>query len=337
MASLIRKQGRHNITVPNGNQVLRFTVGRGRLISARISGPVLLCRFVAATYLPTVPELPEVEILVRNLRPLLEDKTVRQVRVCRPKVLAPTRPGQLAQALVGGRFLEVSRRGKYLLFTVQSAVQPAPVLVLGHLGMTGRMYLRPVGMPLPRHAALVLELGREEFIFEDTRYFGRFTLDTGAIERLGPEPFGKEFTVRYFAQALKRSSQPVKVKLLDQRLVAGIGNIYASEAVFRAGISPRLPARRLKEEQIARLWRAIRDVLAEAIKWGSTVPLNYSGTGRRDRLFYYGSADGAGPFRMERLRVYDRAGQPCPGCGAVVKRLAQAGRSTYYCPVCQRR
>lgn len=292
---------------------------------------------MAATYLPSVPELPEVEVLFRNLRPLLKNQTVRQVRVRRPKVLAPTRPRQLARALVGGRFLEVSRRGKYLLFKVQSAAQAAPVLVAGHLGMTGRMYLRRAGMPLPKHTALVLDLGREEFIFEDTRHFGRFTLDTGAIERLGPEPLGNEFTVQYLAQALKRSSQPVKVKLLDQRLVAGIGNIYASEALFQAGISPRVPARRLKAEQIARLWRAIREVLAEAIEWGSTVPLNYPGTGRRDRLFYFGSADGAGPFRMERLRMYDRAGQPCPGCGAVVKRLVQAGRSTYYCPVCQRR
>jgi formamidopyrimidine-DNA glycosylase len=284
-----------------------------------------------------VPELPEVEILVRNLQPLLRHKTVREVRVRRPKVLAPTSPRQLARALVGGRFLEVSRRGKYLLFTVQSAAQTMPALVVGHLGMTGRMYLRRAGMPLPRHTALVLGLGREEFIFEDMRYFGRFTLDTGAMERLGPEPLGQDFTVHYFAQALKRSSQPVKVKLLDQRLVAGIGNIYASEALFQAGISPRLPARRLKAEQIARLWRAIRVVLAEAIEWGSTVPLNYPGTGRRDRLFYFGSADAAGHLRMERLRMYDRAGQPCPGCGAVVKRLVQAGRSTYYCPVCQRR
>jgi len=148
---------------------------------------------------------------------------------------------------------------------------------------------------------------------------------------------GEDFTLEYFAQALKRSSQAVKVKLLDQRLVAGIGNIYASEALFQAGLSPRLPARRLKADQIARLWRAIREVLADAIEWGSTVPLNYPGTGRRDGLFYFGSAGGTGHFKIERLRVYDRAGAPCPGCGTVVKRLVQAGRSTYYCPVCQRR
>jgi formamidopyrimidine-DNA glycosylase len=286
-----------------------------------------------------VPELPEVEVLVRNLGPLLKDKTISRVRVRRPKVLAPTSARQLAKALIGGRFLGVSRRGKYLLFTVQSAVEPAPLLVVGHLGMTGRMYLLPAGTPLPKHAAVVLELGREEFVFEDTRYFGRFTLDAGSIEKLGPEPLGMEFTVQYFTQALKRSAQPVKVKLLDQSLVAGVGNIYASEALFRASISPRLSARRLKEEQIARLWRAIREVLAEAIEWGSTVRLNYPGTGARDGLFYFGSADGVGgvgEFRTERLRVYDHAGQPCPRCNAPIKRLVQAGRSTYFCSGCQR-
>jgi formamidopyrimidine-DNA glycosylase len=266
---------------------------------------------------------------------LLKHRTISAVRVCRPKLLAPASTRHLVQALTGGRFLGVSRRGKYLLFRVQSAAQPAPLLLVGHLGMTGRMFLSPVGTPVPKHAAVVLNLGQEDFVFEDARGFGRFTLDTGAIEGLGPEPLGTEFTVGYFAQALKRSAQAVKVKLLDQSLVAGIGNIYASEALFRAGISPRLPARRLKPDQISRLWRAIRKVLAEAIGWGSTVRLDYPGTVRRDRLFYYGS--GEGEFSTERLLVYDRAGQPCSRCGALIKRAVQAARSTYYCPVCQRR
>jgi formamidopyrimidine-DNA glycosylase len=199
-----------------------------------------------------VPELPEVEVLIQSLAPLLKNRTVRAVLVRRPKVLAPTSTRQLTRALTGGRFLALSRRGKYLLFTLQSPVQPAPLLLLGHLGMTGRMYLQPAGSPLPKHAAVVLALGREDLVFEDTRYFGRLTLDTGAIEQLGPEPLGTEFTAEYFARALQRSSQPVKVKLLDQGLVVGIGNIYASEALFRARISPQLPARRLKPEQITR-------------------------------------------------------------------------------------
>ena len=286
-------------------------------------------------YLPGVPELPEVEVLVRSLAPLLTGRTVSAVHVRRPKLLAPTSTRQLTRALVGGRFLGVARRGKYLLFTLQSLAQPAPLLVVGHLGMTGRMFLRPAGTPTTKHAVVVLKLGQEDFVFEDARGFGRFTLDTGALGKLGPEALGPEFTVPYFAQALKRSSQAVKVKLLDQSLVAGIGNIYASEALFRAGLSPRSPARRLKAEQVSRLWRAIREVLDEAIGWGSTVRLDYPGTARRDHLFYYGTVEGE--FGTERLRVYDHADEPCPRCGTLIARVVQAARSTFFCPVCQRK
>ena len=110
--------------------------------------------------------------------------------------------------------------------------------------MTGRMYLQPASTPMAKHAAVVFSLGEDDLIFEDTRYFGSLRLDTTPLEALGPEPLGEEFTADYFAGALKRSGQPIKVKLLDQSLVAGVGNIYASEALFRAGVSPRLAARR---------------------------------------------------------------------------------------------
>ena len=116
--------------------------------------------------------------------------------------------------------------------------------------MTGRMYLLPAKDRLPKHAAVVLKLGRENFVFEDTRYFGRLTLDSSALARLGPEPLGAEFTAERFAEALGRSRQAIKVKLLDQSLLAGVGNIYASEALFRAGIAPTLPARRLTAGQV---------------------------------------------------------------------------------------
>jgi formamidopyrimidine-DNA glycosylase len=284
-----------------------------------------------------VPELPEVEVLVRQLEPLLRGKTVRQVRVRRPKALAPTTARQLVRALSRARFVGLSRRGKYLLFTLQSAGKTDPLLLVGHLGMTGRMYLRAEGAPLPKHAAVVLELDGETFVFEDPRGFGRFTLDAAAIARLGPEALGDEFTVPYFVRALQSSSQAVKVKLLDQALVAGIGNIYASEALFRAGISPRLPARQLREGQVLRLWGAIREILAEAIQWGSTVRLYYPGPTRQERLFPFGGLAAPGDFTTERLRVYGRAGQPCPQCGAAIHRLVQAGRSTFHCPRCQRR
>ncbi len=134
---------------------------------------------------------------------------------------------------------------------------------------------------------------------------------------------------------MKRSRQAVKIKLLDQTLVAGIGNIYASEALFRARVSPQLASNQLTFAQTERLWGAIRDVLTEAIECGSTVPLNFRG-GKTDGLFYFGRAPETPDFYEERLRVYDRVGKPCPRCRRAIKRIVQAARSTFYCPHCQK-
>ena len=281
-----------------------------------------------------MPELPEVEVLVRHLAPLLRHKSVRDVDVRRERVIAPTSIRKLKAALRGAEFIDLTRRGKFLLFTLKTLNETEPRKLLGHLGMTGRMYLLPAQNELPKHAAVVLNLGDENFVFEDTRYFGRFTLDLTALKNLGPEPLGEDFSTPYFASALSKSRQPIKVKLLDQSLVAGVGNIYASEALFRAKISPRISARRLKLEQIERLRQSIREVLAEAIECGSTVPLDYAGVEARDRLFYFGSADT--PVHYEELCVYDRLGQPCTVCGNPIRRIVQAARSTFYCRICQR-
>jgi formamidopyrimidine-DNA glycosylase len=281
-----------------------------------------------------MPELPEVEVLARHLRPLILGRTIRDVNVRRAKVLRPTSPRKFRQTLRGAKFTGLSRRGKYLLFQLRAKAANEPVTLLGHLGMTGRFFLTRKDTDLPKHAAVVLDLGRENLIYEDTRYFGRLTLDTSAVNRLGPEPLADDFDKAAFAKLLKRSRQAVKIKLLDQSLVAGVGNIYASEVLFRARISPRLPARKLSAAQIARLWRAIRAVLSEAIACGSTVPLNFGGS-RSDGLFYFGRAPGAPDYYEERLRVYDRAGRPCTNCGSSIKCIRQAGRSTFYCPRCQ--
>jgi formamidopyrimidine-DNA glycosylase len=281
-----------------------------------------------------MPELPEVEVLARHLRPLIRGKTIRGVTVRRAKVLTPTSLRKFRQALVGARFTGLSRRGKYLLFRLRAKTGARPFVLLGHLGLTGRIFLARQDRPLPKHAAVVLDLGAKRLVYEDTRYFGRLTLDTSAVAKLGPEPLAGGFNAAAFAETLKRSRQAVKIKLLDQKLVAGIGNIYASEALFRARISPRLPSRKLTMVQINRLCRAIRKVLAEAISCGSTVPLNFGG-GKSDGLFYFGRAPGASDFYEERLRVYDREGEPCPNCGRPLKRITQAARSTFYCPNCQ--
>lgn len=229
----------------------------------------------------------------------------------------------------------LSRRGKYLLFQLNGKKSGQRVALLGHLGMAARMFLAQKKEPLPKHTAVVLDLGKEKFVYEDLRYFGRLTLDVSVLTKLGPEPLSRDFQPAAFARALKRSQQAIKVKLLDQTLVAGIGNLYASEALFRARLSPKLAANKLSLEQVRRLWRAIREVLAEAIQGGSTVPLNF-GAGKSGGLFYFGRAPGAPDFYEERLRVYDREGRPCPNCRRPIKRITQAARSTFFCPHCQR-
>jgi len=282
-----------------------------------------------------MPELPEVEILARHLRPLIRGQRIHAVQVRRERILRPTSVAKFKELLTSATFIDLERRGKYLLFEMRGKRPQKTFALLGHLGMTGRMFLAPKGEALPKHAAVVLDLGKRNFIFDDTRYFGRMTFDMSPVAALGPEPLDKSFTVEHLAQELKRSRQPVKVKLLDQSLVAGVGNIYASEALFLAGISPRLAANRLTRAQVEKLWRAVREVLTTAIEWGSTVPLNFS-THDSDGLFYYGSAQGGEDYYAERLRVYDRRGQPCLVCGTPIKRIVQAARSTFYCAKCQK-
>jgi formamidopyrimidine-DNA glycosylase len=281
-----------------------------------------------------MPELPEVEILARHLRPILRGKTIRGVEVRRKKVLRPTSLKKFRQTLLGAKFTDLSRRGKYLLFTLRAKKSRKIIPLLGHLGMTGRMFLAPKNSLLPKHAAVIFDLGAMNFVYEDFRYFGRMTLDLSPIENLGLEPLEQHFSAKVLALNLKRSRQPIKVKLLDQTVVAGVGNIYASEALFRAKIPPKLPANRLTSAQTKKLWRAIRDVLAEAIKFGSTVQLKFA-DGKSDGLFYFGRAENAPDFYEERLRVYDRAGGKCLNCQSEIKRITQAARSTFYCPHCQ--
>jgi len=283
-----------------------------------------------------MPELPEVEVLVRHLAPLLRGQVVRSVTVRKAKVARPTSERRLRATLTGAKFLRLERRGKYLVFTLRRPRGRGTLTVTGHLGMTGRMFLQPKAAPLPKHAVIVLDLGRRAFVYEDPRQFGRFTLDDSAVRALGPEPWDESFSVAAFAGSLRRSAQAIKVKLLDQSLVAGIGNIYASEALFRAGVSPKRAARRVKTEEIARLHTTIREVLTEAIACGSTIPLNFAGAEKSNGLFYYGAAEGNSQFYEERLLVYDRAGKPCVRCRAPIRRLVQAARSTFYCLRCQR-
>ena len=281
-----------------------------------------------------MPELPEVEVLVQHLRPLVTGKVIRHVTVCRERVISPTPRRQLLQCLNGARILGLERRGKYLVFELRRVGEKETFILLGHLGMTGRMFVVTRDVPLPKHTAVWFDFGRERFVYDDPRYFGRMTLDHSPLALLGPEPLSDEFTPARFATALRRSSQAIKVKLLDQTVVAGVGNIYASEALFRAGISPRLAARRLSEAQVRRLRQTVRAVLREAIRCGSTIPLSFAQPGA-DGLFYFGRTAGTPDYYEERLLVYDRAGKPCPHCRTPIKRIVQAARSTFFCSRCQ--
>jgi formamidopyrimidine-DNA glycosylase len=257
---------------------------------------------------------------------------VRSVAVHRAKVIRPTPGTELGLSLAGARFVRLERRGKYLLFTLRRR-GGGSIRLLGHLGLTGRMYCLPPEARLPKHVAVSLDLGGARLVFEDTRYFGRFTLDLSALKSLGPEPLGPGFGVRELSRALGRSRQAVKVKLLDQGALAGVGNIYASEALYQARISPRRPASALGPDEVRRLWTSLRRVLRQAIRGGSTVPPVSSGP--LPGLFYHGRRENRAPTYEDRLCVYDREGQPCRRCAAPIRRISQGGRSTYYCPRCQ--
>ncbi|MCD6049054.1 MAG: DNA-formamidopyrimidine glycosylase [Verrucomicrobia bacterium] len=283
-----------------------------------------------------MPELPEVEVLVRHLDPLVKGQRIKGVMVRREKVIRPTTPQQLAETLTGATLQGVTRRAKFLLFQLKAKGAKETFPLVAHLGMTGRIFLQAKKDTLPKHAAVVLDLGTNVLVFEDTRYFGRFTLDASPLDALGPEPLTEDFDVAAFSNALKRSSQPIKVKLLDQTLIAGVGNIYASESLFRAGVSPKRRSDKLKSTEVVTLLKAIQEVLAEAIQFGSTIPLDYAGTGKRDGLFYYGQPVETPNFYEERLLVYDRFEKPCVKCQTLIRRFVQATRSTYFCPKCQR-
>ena len=281
-----------------------------------------------------MPELPEVEILVRYLRSLVVGKRIGKVTVHRPKSVRPISVSRMCQAVEGAEIIGLRRRAKYLLFELQKS-RSETFLMLGHLGMTGRMYVQPAKEDLPKHAAVSFKLGRKVFVYEDARYFGRLTLDKASLDLLGPEPLSNDFNGEVLHAALKRCKQAIKPKLLDQSLLAGVGNIYASEALWWARISPRKMSRRLTLPQCDALARSIIKVLSEAIESGRTASLDFAGEEKGDGLFYFGSQDEEENYE-ERLMVYDREEEPCDRCGMPIRKIVQAARSTYFCPKCQR-
>ncbi len=283
-----------------------------------------------------MPELPEVETIRRELAPEISHRRIRSVRIHHDDlVLGPGSPAEFAAAVAGRRLGEPARRAKYLLFPLHDAsraADPAECLIRIQLRMSGRFWLgsEPPDPSEFRHPGIDLELddGRTLY-YDDVRRLGGFeVLSTDAWEeierRLGPEPLEPGFTGARLAEILGGRRAPIKNVLLDQRSVAGVGNIYASEALFRARIDPRRPAGSLSRAEVGRLHRAIRAVLRAALRGSGTTVRSYRAVNGR-----------SGSFQNE-LRVYAREGEPCRVCRRPIERLVQAGRSTFLCPGCQR-
>lgn len=287
-----------------------------------------------------MPELPEVETVRGGLAPVMEGRRLVRVEARRPDLRFPF-PDNFVQVLTGATVVKMERRAKYLL----ARLDREDTLVM-HLGMSGRFEIsRPEGQerpgqfhyapdPDPKHAHVLFET--EEGVrvtYYDPRRFGYMALVNTAtmhlhpsFAELGPEPLSDAFDAARLKAAFAGRKQGPKTLLLDQRIVVGLGNIYVCEALHRARISPFKPAGKIAAAKLPPLVQAIRDVLGEAIRAG--------GSTLRD----YAQADGALGYFQHSFRVYDREGRPCPneGCKGVVAREVQAGRSTFYCPVCQR-
>lgn len=275
-----------------------------------------------------MPELPEVETIVRDLRRLITGVGIQDVSVIKPDLLVED-PAAFAGALVGVRIAEVTRRAKNIVFSLEGGPGREDRLVV-NLGMTGRLLVLAPDSPEPTHLGVRFSLddGRR-LLYQDVRRFGRLEVLSALAwearsDELGFEPLSESFTALALYRLTRRSRVAIKTWIMDQRRVVGVGNIYASEALFRARISPRKAAGRLLKREAVALHEAIREVLREAIDFRGTTLLDY-----RD------AAGERGGF-AQRLRVYDRGGEPCRTCRTPIRRIVQGGRSTFYCPTCQR-
>ena len=286
-----------------------------------------------------MPELPEVETVRRGLEPVLSGARLARVRANRPDLRFPL-PDGFVQRLTGAKILRLDRRAKYIL----APLDRGDTLVM-HLGMTGRFEIAaPEGAVRPgdfarevkpddKHAHIVFETEEGAMVtYYDPRRFGFMDLiPTDRVSHhpwfatMGPEPLGESFDAKTLEKAFANRKQGPKTLLLDQRTVAGLGNIYVCEALHRSRISPFKSSGGIAKTRLAPLTLAIKEVLAEAVEVGGST------------LKDFAAADGALGYFQHRFRVYDREGEPCPtpGCEGVIARQVQAGRSTFFCPVCQ--
>ena len=267
-----------------------------------------------------MPELPEVETIRAQLAPRLEGRTLARVEILDPRLTRPVDLFEVVEELEGDRVTSVERRGKYLLLRLESGFA-----LLVHLRMTGSFGFAPTS-----HERAVLELDDgSRLAYRDVRRFGTWlVLEDAELEpylarKNGVEPLGSRFTARWLAERLRRRRAPLKAVLLDQRVVAGLGNIYADEALWRARVNPLRPANEPRGEEVARVTRAIRAALRTGIeRQGSTL---------RD----YAAPDGSSGSMQDEFRVYGRDGEPCFRCRATITKTRVGGRGTWFCPRCQ--
>lgn len=277
-----------------------------------------------------MPELPEVELVSRALAKLITGRRIIAAQLLRPGLAPDTTPTKFARSLRGKRIESTGRRGKHILINLERAL----VFII-HLRMTGRFLYLPPEAPLPKHTHAVFYLDNERrLVFTDQRHFGMMKLvkasqlsDAKELRKLAPEPFSEDFTPEYLRSTLARSRRTLKVTLLDQTRVVGLGNIYAAEALHIARINPFAIAAELSPRRIPRLHQAILAVLTESIAHGSTMNIDPEDI---EGSYYGGAYEG-------HWRVYDREDEPCPVCRARVRRIMHAGRSTFFCPRCQRK
>jgi formamidopyrimidine-DNA glycosylase len=273
-----------------------------------------------------MPELPEVETMVRDLAPRVRGRTITGVQAPFPGCVVYPGFEEFVQRVTGQQIDLPWRRGKYASFPLQSGD-----LLIIHRGMTGSLLLRPATEPEEPYVRLTIALDDGgELRFRDPRKFGKvFVMGSGRDERplpwtaMGPEPLDGAFTVEGLRAALQGRTAPIKPLLLNQRIVAGLGNIYVDEALFLAGIHPSREAGRLSPEELSRLHAAIRDVLGSAINRRGTTFSSYTDIEGRQ-----------GGYQQE-LRVFHRTGAACPNCGSPVERIVLQGRGTHFCPRCQ--
>ncbi|MFQ5341329.1 MAG: bifunctional DNA-formamidopyrimidine glycosylase/DNA-(apurinic or apyrimidinic site) lyase, partial [Anaerolineae bacterium] len=270
-----------------------------------------------------MPELPEVENYRRDLQAMLAGRRITGVSVDWPNQVGAPSVEELARRLPGQTIESIGRRGKYLLFRLSGGDT-----LLIHLKMSGRLHIEPASAPPDHHAHVVFRLDAgDELRFHDPRKFGRVYLVGGPDEvvgSLGPEPLSEDFSAERFARMLAGRRGRIKPLLLNQTFLAGLGNIYADEALHQAGLHPLRTADTLALDEVARLHTAIQSTLRSAIQQRGT---SFDG--------FYLDARGEPGAYQSRLRVYGRAGEPCRRCGTLIERIVVGQRGTHLCPVCQ--